>query len=84
MSTVIRIFELTECDWVAAESKEQALTFYNQFCNGAAHFTDCRELSPDEMRQLNHHGGISFQDELILKNAEGTAPPYIFCCKFEF
>lgn len=83
---MIKVFQVTECDWVAAASAEEALKFYNQFCEGATEFSEVTELTPADMIRLKHRGEdgveydppITFQEELEKNIAEGIEFPCLF------
>lgn len=82
----MKVFQVTECDWVAAVSAEEALKFYNQFCEGATEFSEMRELTEEEMDRLKHRGDdgteydppISFREELERNIRDGIEFPCVF------
>lgn len=81
----MKVFQINDCDWVAAETLEQAVAWYQ--ATGEAP-EDEYELDAEEMqrRQFLDTDGVfgpekavySFQAALALMTADGDTEPFLF------
>ncbi|WP_145964069.1 hypothetical protein [Chromobacterium phragmitis] len=85
----IRIFEMNDCDWVAARSKEDAIQFYGEIAM-PEDFENVQELSAQQLDSLqfhvddNHNGPtITFRQRLQqLVDADETLPQLFASTEF--
>ncbi|WP_406850083.1 hypothetical protein [Chromobacterium phragmitis] len=80
----IRIFEMNECDWVAARSKEAAIQFYGEIAM-PEDFENVQELSAQQLDTKQFHIGptrysptISFRQRLQQLVDAGASAPQLF------
>ncbi|UGA37887.1 hypothetical protein JOS77_28780 [Chromobacterium haemolyticum] len=48
----IRIFEMNDCDWVVARSKEEAITFYKSISADPKDWQDAEEIDSSKLDRL--------------------------------
>lgn len=80
----MKVFKMNDCDWVAAESLEQAKKF--ALDDPGTEIEDPRELTDADMLRLKHSGDdgveydppITFKEELERNIADGVEFPCIF------
>lgn len=89
MSDEIKIFEINDCEWVAARSLEEAKTFYLEMVSGDTSVLDegcpveLTELQLDRMTYSDDQGDPnaskrSFREELQKRIAAGVQFPEYF------
>ncbi|AVG17803.1 hypothetical protein CFN79_19085 [Chromobacterium vaccinii] len=80
----VRIFEMNDCDWVAARSKEDAIQFYGEIAV-PEDFENVQELSAQQLDTEQFHIGqtrysptISFRQRLQQLVDAGEPVPQLF------
>lgn len=79
---LVKVFEMNDCDWIAARSAEEAFAEYQSNYGGEGDET-ARELTAEEMQRLKFRDDDSevlrtFQDELEMRIARKVAFPDFF------
>jgi hypothetical protein len=85
----VNIYKLNDCDWVAAESIEEARTFYKDLTglSDDEAFEDEYQLDDEELDRLRFTetddfdkplGECSFREHLAHALANGEAAPFFF------
>jgi len=82
----MKIFSMNDCDWVAAETLEDAKAFYLRDCWSGVEdegtFDDPHEVPADKMQTMifhsDEHGDLTFQQELDRQIANGGKFPAFF------
>ena len=86
----IKVFSMNDCDWVAAETLEEAKSWYKDFCSSSSDpdeevFDDPHEVSSEDMKKLkfNDEDGSkpvtrTFQEQLDRIVDRGEPFPLFF------
>jgi hypothetical protein len=80
----IKVFQINDCDWVAAQSMDEAKSFYLTQMNPDEDFSDSCELTPEDMDRVRFHDEdkpdevVSFRQQLDAMIAAGEIFPQFF------
>jgi hypothetical protein len=86
----IKVFEVNDCDWIAARSLKEACDFYQELtglddedafgCDGREGVTEVPAETMDRLKFVNHDEGYqcTFRQELDRQIANGAQAPFFF------